>query len=79
MAQAKMKQADIPKHFQVIEEHPSSGHEEDHDHGHALSWREINRVLFVHHGYRCDLHFRRRQPVLALARRSAGIADDRDQ
>jgi hypothetical protein len=44
MAQAKMKQTDIPKHSQVIEEHPSSGHEEDHDHGHALSWREINRV-----------------------------------
>ena len=25
--------------------HPD--HEDDHDHGHALNWREINRVLFV--------------------------------
>src|SRR6201981_2287066 len=22
-------------------------HDDDHDHGHSLSWRDINRVLFV--------------------------------
>jgi heavy metal translocating P-type ATPase len=37
----------------VVEAHPENSslhhaeHEEDHDHGHALTWREINRVLFV--------------------------------
>jgi heavy metal translocating P-type ATPase len=50
MAQAKMKPIDAEKHALDIEEHGSSGHtdhEEDHDHEHAVSWREINRVLFV--------------------------------
>jgi heavy metal translocating P-type ATPase len=50
MAQAKMKPIDAEKHAHNIEEHGSSGHadhEEDHDHEHAVSWREINRVLFV--------------------------------
>src|SRR4030088_568528 len=53
MAQAKMKQADTQKHVHDIEEQVPSGHDdhddhdEDHDHGHALSRREINRVLFV--------------------------------
>jgi heavy metal translocating P-type ATPase len=50
MAQAKMKPIDAEKHAHNIEEHGSSGHadhEEDHGHEHAISWREINRVLFV--------------------------------
>ena len=50
MTQARVKQVDAEKHAPNVEEQVSSGHqdhEEDHDHGHALSWREINRVLFV--------------------------------
>src|SRR4029077_19360512 len=50
MTQAKIKQVDTHTHAPDIEAHVSSGdadHEEDHDHGHALSWPEISRVLFV--------------------------------
>ena len=50
MAQAKMEPIDAEKHAHDIEAYGSSGHAdhlEDHDHEHAVSWREINRVLFV--------------------------------
>jgi hypothetical protein len=45
-----MKEVDVEKRGREEEkELPSSHHndEEDHDHGHALDWRDINRVLFV--------------------------------
>ena len=38
------------KSGKALPENPSphrAGHEDDHDHGHALNWREVNRVLFV--------------------------------
>jgi heavy metal translocating P-type ATPase len=50
MTQGKMKQVATEKHAHDIEEHVSSGHadhDEDHNQGHALNWREISRVLFV--------------------------------
>jgi cation transport ATPase len=50
MTQARMKQVDTHQHIYNMEEHASSAHsdhEEDHGHKHAISWREINRVLFV--------------------------------
>jgi heavy metal translocating P-type ATPase len=50
VTQAKMKQVDDSQRYAPDGEELSSGHaahDEDHDHGHTLSWREINRVLFV--------------------------------
>jgi len=50
MDQTNLKESDLVK---VAETHPENAsphhaeHEDDHDHGHTLSWREINRVLFV--------------------------------
>jgi heavy metal translocating P-type ATPase len=50
MAQAELKQTEVKK--SVLEEeislssdHPD--HQDDHEHGHALNWAEIYRVLFV--------------------------------
>jgi hypothetical protein len=50
MTNGKMKQVATEKQAHDIEEQVSSGHadhDEDHDQGYALSWREINRILFV--------------------------------
>jgi heavy metal translocating P-type ATPase len=50
MAQAELKQAEAKK--SVLEEESSlssdhTDHQDDHEHGHALNWAEIYRVLFV--------------------------------
>jgi heavy metal translocating P-type ATPase len=50
MAQAELKQAEAKK--SVLEEESSlssdhADHQDDHEHGHALNWAEIYRVLFV--------------------------------
>jgi heavy metal translocating P-type ATPase len=50
MAQAELKQAEAKK--SVLEEEISlssdhTDHQDDHEHGHALNWAEIYRVLFV--------------------------------
>ena len=50
MAQAEWKQAKPKKYTSTNERSLSSDHvehEDDHEHGHPLSWRDINRVLFV--------------------------------
>src|SRR6202007_928518 len=50
MAQAELKQTEVKK--SVLEEEISlssdhTDHQDDHEHGHALNWAEIYRVLFV--------------------------------
>ena len=50
MTEAELKQAEAKK--SVLEQESSrssdhADHKQDHDHGHALSWREVSRVLFV--------------------------------
>ncbi|MGC2418800.1 MAG: hypothetical protein WA434_13725, partial [Candidatus Acidiferrales bacterium] len=50
MNQAKLHEPESMKPLGAHPENPSSHHaesEEDHGHGHELSWWEINRVLFV--------------------------------
>jgi heavy metal translocating P-type ATPase len=50
MAQAELKQAEAKKSILEEEIYLSSDHadhEDDHQHGHALNWAEIYRVLFV--------------------------------
>src|SRR6202166_4139907 len=50
MTQAELKQAEAVRNGDEAEILPSSGHpnhEDEHEHAHALDWREINRVLFV--------------------------------
>jgi hypothetical protein len=50
MTQAELKQAEAVRNGDEAEILPSSGHpnhEDEHEHAHALNWREINRVLFV--------------------------------
>lgn len=45
-----MKQQEAARNVKEVEELQSSdrvGHEDNHEHEHALDWREINRVLFV--------------------------------
>jgi heavy metal translocating P-type ATPase len=50
MTQAELKQAEAVRNGDEAEILPASGHpnhEDEHEHAHALNWREINRVLFV--------------------------------
>ena len=50
MTQAQLKQAEAVRNTDEAEKIASSdhpGHEDSHEHEHALNWREINRVLFV--------------------------------
>ena len=50
MNQTNLKEPDAVKFVGAHPENASphhTDHEDDHDHEHALSWREINRVLFV--------------------------------
>jgi heavy metal translocating P-type ATPase len=50
MTQAELKQSGGKKYVTAVQKPVSSDqadHEGEHDHEHALSWREINRVLFV--------------------------------
>jgi cation transport ATPase len=50
MSQPQLTQAEAARHPDEHEELMPvrhAGHEDDHDHGHAVNWREINRVLFV--------------------------------
>src|ERR1700680_3320193 len=50
MTQAELKQAEAQKYVAAEKRSLSSdhdGHEDDHEHGHALNWPDINRVLFV--------------------------------
>ena len=50
MNQARLKQREVAGNEREVEELQSSerpGHEDSHEHEHALDGREINRVLFV--------------------------------
>jgi heavy metal translocating P-type ATPase len=50
MKQAQLKQQQMAGNVKEVEELQSSDHgihEDNHEHEHALNWREINRVLFV--------------------------------
>ena len=50
MKQAQLKQQELAGNVKEVETLQSSdrpGHEDNHEHEHALNWREINRVLFV--------------------------------
>jgi heavy metal translocating P-type ATPase len=50
MNQAQLKQTEVAGNVEEMEERQSfdlPGHEDGHEHEHALNWREINRVLFV--------------------------------
>jgi heavy metal translocating P-type ATPase len=50
MKQAQSKQQEVAGNVKEVEERQSSDrgvHEDNHEHEHALNWREINRVLFV--------------------------------
>jgi heavy metal translocating P-type ATPase len=50
MTQAELKQVEAVRNGDEAEILPPSGHpnhEDEHEHAHALNWREINRVLFV--------------------------------
>ncbi len=50
MNQAQLKQTEVAGNVEEMEERQSSdlpGHEDGHEHEHAVNWREINRVLFV--------------------------------
>ena len=50
MKQVQWKQQELAGNMKEVEELESSdsaGHEYNHEHEHALNWREINRVLFV--------------------------------
>jgi len=50
MNQTNLKESDLAKAVAARPDNTSPHHaelEDDHHHGHALSWREINRVLFV--------------------------------
>ncbi len=49
MKQAQLKQTEVAGNVKAEELQSSDrhGHEESHEHEHALNWREINRVLFV--------------------------------
>jgi len=48
MKQTKLQEPDVTKSVGALPESASADHtERERDHEHALSWREINRVLFV--------------------------------
>jgi Cd2+/Zn2+-exporting ATPase/Cu+-exporting ATPase len=50
MTQAELNQSEALRNADEAEKLPSSdhaGHEDGHEHEHAVNWREINRVLFV--------------------------------
>jgi heavy metal translocating P-type ATPase len=49
MNQTHLRESEIKMVGVPLKTPPSShtDHDDDHDHGHALSWRDINRVLFV--------------------------------
>ena len=50
MNQTRLQEPEMVKSVGALPENASpnhTDHEDDHDHGHALNWREINRVLFV--------------------------------
>jgi Cd2+/Zn2+-exporting ATPase/Cu+-exporting ATPase len=50
MKQAQLKQQEVAGNVKEVEELQSSDrgvHEDNHEHEHALNWREINRILFV--------------------------------
>jgi heavy metal translocating P-type ATPase len=50
MNQIKLQESETMKSVRAHPENApprDAGHEDDHEHGHALNWREINHVLFV--------------------------------
>ena len=50
MKQAQLKHEEVAGNLKEVEERQSSdraGHEDNHEHEHALNWLEINRVMFV--------------------------------